>query len=385
MPDFTIPYNKPFACGNEFDFIKDAIQRRHLSGNGIFTNKCHQFLKERYGYKKCLLTTSCTDALEMCAILLNIQKDDEVIMPSFTFVSTANAFMLRGAKIILADSEPNNPNIDAASVEKLITPKTKAIVVVHYAGIACNMQQIMQIAASNNILVIEDAAQAVDSFFLEGDLKHPIGTIGHLSAFSFHESKNIQCGEGGMLAINEEKFTERSEIIWEKGTNRAAFFRREVDKYNWVDIGSSFLPSEINAAFLYAQLQSLDNIQEKRKLIWQRYFTNLQSLSASQKVQLPHIPKYATVNAHIFYLVCTSLHQRDALINFLSRKSIQAMFHYPGLHTGPFYKKQQLTGKINLINAEKFSNCLVRLPLYVDLTLADVDFVSQCVHDFFNS
>ena len=249
--------NKLYITGNEFQYIQSAIANRHLSGNGNYTQLCHQFFNEKYGFKKCLLTTSCTDALEMCAILLDIKSGDEVIMPSFTFVSTANAFILRGAKIILADSLITNPNIDENQLEKLITKNTKAIVVVHYAGIACNMGAIMQIANKHNLFVVEDAAQAIDSFYVnEENSKQPLGSVGHMATFSFHESKNIQCGEGGMLVINDERFIARAEIIWEKGTNRAAFFRGEIDKYNWVDIGSSFLPSEITAAFLYAQLQA---------------------------------------------------------------------------------------------------------------------------------
>lgn len=374
--------NKPYITGNEFGYIETAIANRHLSGNGPFTNLCQQLLKDKYGFKKCLLTTSCTDALEMCAILLDIKPGDEVIMPSFTFVSTANAFILRGAKIILADSTTLNPNIDENNLEQLITKNTKAIVVVHYAGIACKMDAIMAIAAQHNIFVIEDAAQAIDSFFTDANSnKQPLGTIGHLAAFSFHESKNIQCGEGGLLVINDERFNSRSEIIWEKGTNRAAFFRGEVDKYNWVDVGSSFLPSEITAAFLYAQLLALDNIQKQRKASWQLYYDGLKPLLAEGKIGLPFIPNYATNNAHIFYLVCKDLQQRNDLIIFLRNKEVQAMFHYPGLHTSPFYLKDNDNSPLK--NAEQFSECLVRLPLYVELEDEAIDSIISLIHEFF--
>jgi len=376
-------YNKPYVSGNEFKYIESAIANRHLSGNGKYTNLCQQFFKEKCGFKKCLLTTSCTDALEMCAILLNIQPGDEVIMPSFTFVSTANAFILRGAKIVLADSNLYNPNIDEEDFEKLVTKKTKAIVVVHYAGIACNMQTVMAIASKHNLFVVEDAAQGVDSFFIDNEnKKQPLGSIGHLAAFSFHESKNIQCGEGGLLAINDERFNERAEFIWEKGTNRAAFFRGEVDKYNWVDVGSSFLPSEITAAFLFAQLQAIDQIQKIRKEKWQLYYDALLSLQKEGKLTLPYIPSYATNNAHIFYLVCNDLTQRDKLILFLKEKGVQSMFHYPGLHTSPFYLNTH-NNVVVLKNAEYFSNCLLRLPLYVELTEEKINFITGLIYEFF--
>jgi dTDP-4-amino-4,6-dideoxygalactose transaminase len=375
--------NKPYITGKEFQYIENAIANRHLSGNGPYTNLCQQFFKEKYGFKKCLLTTSCTDALEMCAILLDIKPGDEVIMPSFTFVSTANAFILRGAKIILADSNSFNPNIEENNIEKLITKNTKAIVVVHYAGIACNMEAIMAVAGKHDVFVIEDAAQAIDSFFTDSvGKKKTLGGIGHLAAFSFHESKNIQCGEGGLLVINDERFNARSEIIWEKGTNRAAFFRGEVDKYNWVDVGSSFLPSEITAAFLYAQLLALDDIQMKRKEKWQLYYEGLSPLQANQKVRLPFIPDYASNNAHIFYALCKSLQQRNELILFLKETGVQSMFHYPGLHTSPFYLSIQESVTI-LENAEQFSDCLVRLPLYVELEDEKINLIVHLIHEFF--
>lgn len=382
---YNITINTPYVVGSEFQFIKDAIANRHLSGNGKYTNLCQQFFKDTYYLKKCLLTTSCTDALEMCAILLNIQPGDEVIMPSFTFVSTANAFILRGAKIIFADSSNNNPNINEAEIEKLITQKTKAIVVVHYAGVACRMDAIMAIANKHNVFVVEDAAQAIDSFYTNNEnKKQALGSIGHLAAFSFHESKNIQCGEGGLLVVNDEQFNSRAEIIWEKGTNRAAFFRGEVDKYNWVDVGSSFLPSEITAAFLYAQLQALNDIQRIRKEKWQLYFDGLKKLAKDEEISLPDIPGYATNNAHLFYIVCKNITERDALILFLKNKDVQSMFHYPGLHTSPFYLA---TGEnaCELKNAERFSDCLLRLPLYVELGEEQISIVIRLVYEFYEA
>ncbi|MFN3315813.1 MAG: dTDP-4-amino-4,6-dideoxygalactose transaminase, partial [Raineya sp.] len=284
-----IGFNKPYFTGKETAYIKEAVEKSHISGDGFFTKKCHQFFENRYGFKKCLLTTSCTDALEMAAILINIQPKDEVIIPAYTFVSTANAFVLRGAKIVFADSQAQHPNIDAYQIEKLITPKTKAIVVVHYAGMACDMEKIAAIAQKYNLFLIEDAAQAIEACY-----KHkPLGSFGHLSAFSFHETKNIISGEGGMLVINDEKMIKRAEIIREKGTNRSAFFRGEIDKYGWVDVGSSFLPSEIIAAFLYAQLENIEDIQQRRHQIWQIYYQNLSEGEKKGYFLLPKIPEYA--------------------------------------------------------------------------------------------
>jgi dTDP-4-amino-4,6-dideoxygalactose transaminase len=266
-----IPFNKPYLTGNETNYIYQAVQSGKISGDGIFTKKCHEFFELKYGFKKCLLTTSCTDALEMAAILSGIEDGDEVIIPSYTFVSTANAFVLRGAKIVFCDSQENHPNIDDTQIERLITSKTKAIVVVHYAGVACEMDNICSIATKHNLFLIEDAAQAIDSFY-KG---RPLGSFGHFAAFSFHETKNVISGEGGMLVINDLDFVERAEIIREKGTNRSKFFRGEIDKYGWVDIGSSYLPSDIIAAFLFAQLENLEIIQDKRLNLWNRYYHNL--------------------------------------------------------------------------------------------------------------
>jgi dTDP-4-amino-4,6-dideoxygalactose transaminase len=361
-----IPFNKPYLTGKEVHYMYEAVSTGKLSGNGIFTQKCQRFFEDKYGFKKALLTSSCTDALEMAAILCNIQPGDEVIMPSYTFVSTANAFVLRGAKILFADSMKENPNMDAEKIESLITNKTKAIVPVHYAGVACNMEKIMSLAKKHNLLVVEDAAQAIDSYFTFSDgTKRALGSIGHLAAFSFHETKNIISGEGGMLTINDDRFTHRAEIIWEKGTNRSSFFRGEVDKYGWVDVGSSFLPSEITAAFLWAQLEHLDQIQNARKEIWNSYYTGLQNWANENQVVLPQIPNYATNNAHMFYLVCPNLAFRDKLIAKLKLDNIHAVFHYQSLHKSPFYHEKH-DGR-DLVESDRYTDCLVRLPMWVGM------------------
>lgn len=366
-----IPFNKPYLTGKETQYIEEAVKSGKISGNGIFTQKCQQFFESNYGFKKSLLTTSCTDALEMAAILINIKEGDEVIMPSYTFVSTANAFVLRGAKIIFADSMPNHPNIDATKIEALITPKTKAIVPVHYAGVACDMDVIMELANKYNLFVVEDAAQAIDSFYTGNDgLKKALGSIGHLAAFSFHETKNIISGEGGMLAINDEQFINRAEIIWEKGTNRSSFFRGEVDKYGWVDIGSSFLPSEIVAAFLWAQLENLEKIQNTRKKHWEYYNTTLENWAKTHEIILPKLPSYSTNNAHMFYLVCKNVEQRTALINHFKENDIWAVFHYISLHKSPFYGDKH-DGRI-LPQTDNFTDTLLRLPLFYELSVETV-------------
>lgn len=359
-----IDFNRPYLTGKETLYIQQAVSNAHLSGNGEFTKRCQLFFEQRYGFKKCLLTTSCTDALEMAAMLCNIQQDDEVIVPSFTFVSSALAFVREGAKIVFADSMKENPNIDAEKIESLITTKTKVIVVVHYAGVACDMDRIMEIAAKHNLIVVEDAAHAIDSYY-KGK---PLGSIGHLAAFSFHETKNISSGEGGMLCINDEHFISRAEIIWEKGTNRAEFFRGEVNKYGWVDKGSSFLPSEITAAFLWAQLEHLDKIQQRRKQLWETYWEHLSRVAHS--FSLPQIPDYATNNAHMFYLVCQSLEQRTAFIQLLSKHNIQAVFHYQSLHRSSYYQNKY--DSRTLPESDRYTDCLVRLPMYYDLQKEDI-------------
>lgn len=372
-----IRFNKPHLTGKEIDYIKDSVSKGKISGNGIYTQKCQSFFEKEYGFKKTLLTTSCTDALEMAAILLNLKEGDEIIMPSYTFVSTANAFVLRGAKIIFADSEQLTPNIDAAKIEPLISKKTKAIVIVHYAGISCNMDAIINLAKKHNLFVIEDAAQAIDSYYKS----IPLGSMGDLATLSFHETKNIISGEGGMLIINNDKFIERAEIIWEKGTNRAAFFRGEIDKYGWVDIGSSFLPSEIVAAFLWAQLENLKDIQQKRLQIWNYYNEHLKEIEIEDKASLPYIPEYASNNGHIFYLVCKNLKEREALIAYLKKENIHAVFHYQGLHQSKFYKN--VHKNTHLPNCERYSDCLLRLPLFYDLNNDMLDKIISYIKKFY--
>jgi dTDP-4-amino-4,6-dideoxygalactose transaminase len=366
-----IPFNKPYLTGKELVYIEDAVKKGKISGNGYYTQLCQDFFQNKYGFHKCLLTTSCTDALEMAAILINIKEGDEVIMPSYTFVSTANAFVLRGAKIIFADSRKDHPGIDEDKIEALITTKTKVIVPVHYAGVACDMDKIMELATKYNLYVIEDAAQAIDSFYTGSDgLQRPLGSIGHLAAFSFHETKNIISGEGGMLAINDTQFAERAEIIWEKGTNRSAFFKGEIDKYGWVDIGSSFLPSEIIAAFLWAQLENLPNIQQVRIAHREQYNTELQTWAAENEIQLPVIPSYATNNGHLFYMVCKDMEQRTAIIGKLKGRGILAVFHYISLHSSPYFKPGY-NGE-SLPESDKYSDCLLRLPLFYELDVQQV-------------
>lgn len=371
-----IPFNKPYLTGNEIKYIRQAVSSGKISGNGLFTKKCQQFFEERYGFKKALLTTSCTDALEMCAILADVQPGDEVIVPSYTFVSSALAFVRQGAKIIFADSREDHPGIDEDKIEKLITPKTRAIVPVHYAGVACDMDKIMAIAKKHNLIVIEDAAQAIESFY-KGK---PLGSIGHMATFSFHETKNINAGEGGLLAINDERFLNRAEIIWEKGTNRAEFFRGEVNKYGWVDIGSSFLPSEIIAAYLWAQLENLDDIQIRRKKIYELYFEGLLDWTLNNGVQLPYIPDYTTNNGHMFYMICKDENQRNMLISFLKKNGIYAVFHYLSLHSSEYYMERYQGDE--LLNSVRYSERLIRLPVYYELGNDDINYIIQVLKKF---
>lgn len=364
-----IPFNKPYLTGKETKYIEQAVQSGKISGNGDFTKKCQSFFERQYGFRKALLTTSCTDALEMCAILSDIKTGDEVIMPSYTFVSTALAFVRQGAKIVFTDSRNDHPCMDTKSIERLITPATRAIVPVHYAGVACDMDSILELAEKYNLLVIEDAAQAIDSYYKSRSL----GSLGHLAAFSFHETKNINSGEGGLLAINDERFLRRAEIIWEKGTNRAEFFRGEVNKYGWVDIGSSFLPSEIIAAYLWAQLEQISEIQQKRISLWNLYYDGLKNWALREEIALPFIPNYATNNGHIFYLVCKNHVQQQKIIGKLKRHGIMAVFHYLSLHKSDFYKDKYIGDP--LPNSDRYSNCLIRLPLYFELTKDDIDHI----------
>ena len=367
-----IPFNKPYLTGKEAHYMYDAVYTGKLSGNGKYTGLCHEFFKNKYGFGKCLLTTSCTDALEMAALLINIKEGDEVIMPSYTFVSTANAFVLRGAKLVFVDSREDHPGMDEDKIEDLVTEKTKAIVPVHYAGVACDMDKIMSIAKKYELFVVEDAAQAIESFYTGKDgVKRALGSIGHLAAFSFHETKNIISGEGGMLVINDQQFMERAEILWEKGTNRSAFFRGEVDKYGWVDVGSSFLPSEIIAAFLWAQLENLEDIQAKRQEHWNHYCSGLKDWSTENQLRLPSIPDFATNNAHMFYLVCKEPDQRDNIIKVLKEHNIHSVFHYLSLHKSPFYKEKH--GDRGLEYADYYSECLLRLPFFYELKERNIE------------
>ena len=371
MSEIRIPFNKPYMTGKEPEYIKEAVASGKICGNGMFTKKCHTYFEQKYGFRKALLTSSCTDALEMAAILTGVGPGDEVIIPSYTFVSTALAFVRQGAKIVFTDSRKDNPNIDETLVESLITPHTKVIVPVHYAGVACDMDAIMNIARRHNLLVVEDAAQAIDSYYIGKDgVKRPLGSIGHLGCFSFHETKNIIAGEGGMLAVNDERFVERSEIIWEKGTNRSQFFRGEVNKYGWVDVGSSFLPSELQAAFLWAQLENMERIQNKRIEHWSKYYETIAPIAEKLGCTLPQVPEYATNNAHMFYLVFKDLAKRSDFIDKLKSKGILSVFHYISLHSSPYYAPKH-DGRA-LPESDRYSDCLVRLPMYYELPVETV-------------
>jgi dTDP-4-amino-4,6-dideoxygalactose transaminase len=377
--DHNIPFNEPFHCDEEITYLKDVYSRNHVSGNGYYTKMCHQFFESNYHFKKCFLTTSCTDALEMCALLLNIEKGDEVIMPSFTFVSTALAFVRQGATIKFIDSRIDFPGMDENQIEENISARTKAIVVVHYAGIACDMDRVMDIARRYGLYVIEDAAQCINGYYKS----KPLGGIGHFGCFSFHETKNVHCGEGGMLIINDESFIGRAEKIWEKGTNRAEYFRNEVNKYEWVDTGSSFLPSDILAAMLFAQLEKIDVIQERRIAIWKRYYDFFSSKKDKMGVIIPTLPEYASNNGHIFWLVLESSIERDKLITHLHEKSIHSVFHYQSLHASKFYRS--IYPEIPCLSqSEMLSQCLLRLPLYYSLTNEEVDFICNAIDNFFN-
>ena len=375
-----IQFNKPFLTGKEAHYMYQAVYSMKLSGNGMFTKKCQQFFEEKYGFKKAICTTSGTDALEMAAILCDVKPGDEVIVPSYTFVSSALAFVRQGARIIFADSCENNPNIDADKMEALITDKTKVIVPVHYAGVACDMDKIMDIANRHNLFVVEDAAQAIDSYY-KG---RPLGGIGHFGCFSFHETKNVTAGgEGGLLVVNDERFIRRAEIIWEKGTNRAEFFRGMVNKYGWVDTGSSFLPSEINSAFLWAQLESLETIQNQRKTIWDMYYEGLKDLAAKGVFMMPDIPEYATNNGHMFYLVCRNLDERTKLIAYLKEQGVGAVFHYLSLHLSDYYRDHHVGAIPTLSNCDRFADCLVRLPMFFELKDDEVKHVIDSIRNFF--
>lgn len=373
-----ISFNVPAFTGRELYYIKQAIENNKLSGDGEFTAKCSNWFEENYKCKKALLTTSCTHALEMAAILLDIKEDDEVIMPSYTFVSTANAFVLRGAKIVFVDIRPDTMNIDEKKIEEAITTRTKAIVPVHYAGVSCEMDTIMQIAKKYDLMVIEDAAQGVNSYYKGKAL----GTIGHLGCYSFHETKNYNCGEGGALLINDNSLVERAEIIREKGTDRSKFFRGQIDKYGWVDIGSSYLPSELNAAYLYGQLEKADQINQNRLASWKFYYESLKDLVEKGHISLPVIPQNCKHNAHMFYIKTRDLAERSKLISYLKNKKIGAVFHYIPLHSSKVgYRHGIFHGKD--IFTTKESETLLRLPLYYNMKNEDIIKVIESIYSFY--
>lgn len=363
--------------GDETRYIEEAVASGRISGNGAFTRKCQQFFERRYGFRKTLLTSSCTDALEMCALLLDLKDGDEILVPSFTFVSSANAFVMHGAKVVFVDCEDSTPNIDPTKLEPLISERTRAIVVVHYAGISCDFDPIFELAQRHNLVIIEDAAHAIDASYRG----RPLGGLGNLATLSFHETKNITSGEGGLLIINDERFLSRAEVLWEKGTNRAAQARGEVRKYEWIDLGSSFLPSDVTAAFLYAQLEKLDLIQSRRRGIWNQYHSGLSHLASSGKVAVPFVPDYAELNGHLYYLVCKSLAERDSLMNHLTERGIMTTFHYLPLHLSPFYASKH-DGR-HLPNAIRYSDCLLRLPFFYEMSKEQVEWVVDSVCEFY--
>lgn len=365
-----IPFNIPLLTGNEKKYIEDVFINKKMSGDGIFTKKCNQWFEEKFNIPKALLTTSCTHAIEISSLLTNIKAGDEIIMPSFTFVSTANAFVLRGAKIVFVDIRPDTMNIDENKIEEAITPNTKAIVPVHYAGVSCEMDKIMDIAKKYNLYVIEDAAQGMMATYKE----KPLGTIGDIGCYSFHETKNYQCGEGGLLLVNNNEYVEIAEIIREKGTDRSKFLRGQVDKYTWVSVGSSYLPSEINAAFLYAQLENAVQVNNKRLKLWNLYYKLLEELEEKEIIELPKIPESCKHNAHMFYIKLSNNEKRQSLINHLKSKDIQSVFHYVPLHSAPAGKEySRFHGKDVYTTTE--SERLLRLPMFHSLEEENVVFI----------
>lgn len=373
-----INFNVPPYTGKEMDYIKQAVERQKICGDGEFTKKCNAWIEEKTGTKKCLLTTSCTHATELAALLSDIKAGDEVIMPAYTFVSTADAFVLRGAVPVFVDVRPDTMNIDEKLIEAAITEKTKAIVPVHYAGVSCEMDTIMDIAKRYNLIVIEDAAQGIMSTY-KGQA---LGTFGEFGCFSFHETKNYSMGEGGALLIRDEKYIEEAEIIREKGTNRSKYFRGQIDKYTWVNFGSSYLPSDMNAAYLYAQLELADEINDARMAAWNRYYENLKPLADAGKIELPYVPEYCTHNAHMFYIKTADLEERTALINHLKANDILAVFHYIPLHTAPAgLKYGRFHGEDKYTTKE--SERLLRLPMFYKLTPEQVDYICEKVKEFY--
>jgi dTDP-4-amino-4,6-dideoxygalactose transaminase len=375
-----ILFNKPPFIGNEEKYILESIRSDKISGDGKFSKKCQKWFEEKLGCKKALLTTSCTHALEMAAILLDIKEGDEVIMPSYTFVSTANAFVLRGAKIVFVDIRPDTMNIDETKIEQAITEKTKAIVPVHYAGVACEMDTIIDIANRHSLFVVEDAAQGMMSSY-KGK---PLGTIGHFGAFSFHETKNYtSAGEGGLLIINDDRFLEGAEIIREKGTNRSQFFRGMVDKYSWVDIGSSYLMNDVSAAYLWGQLEKADEINNNRLSSWQKYYDGLKELEDKEFIELPTIPDACVHNAHMFYIKVKDLEIRTVLLEYLKENNILAVFHYVPLHLASAGLK---FGKFDSIDkfTTKESERLIRLPMYYGIGDKQIEYIIKKIGEFFN-
>jgi len=374
-----IPFNKPPLTGNEEKYVLESMRSAKISGDGEFTKRCHKWFEEKLQCKRALLTTSCTHALEMAAILLDIKDGDEVIMPSFTFVSTANAFALRGAKIVFVDIRPDTMNIDETKIEAAITSKTKAIVPVHYAGVGCEMDTIMDIASRHNLFVVEDAAQGMMSSYRG----RALGTIGHLGAFSFHETKNYtSAGEGGLLIINDAVFKERAEIIREKGTNRSLFFRGMVDKYSWVDIGSSYLPNDVSAAYLWGNLESADEINKNRLATWENYYNKLRVLEKKGFIELPKIPEHCVQNAHMFYLKVKDLDERTTLLDELKKANIGAVFHYVPLHSAPAgLKFARFNGED--IYTTKESERLIRLPMYYGINDVEIDSVCSVITTYY--
>ena len=373
-----INFNVPPFTGNEMKYIKECVENQKICGDGAYTKKCNAWMEEKFGAKKCLLTTSCTHATEMTALLAGIKEGDEVIMPSYTFVSTADAFVLRGAKVVFVDIRPDTMNIDETKIEAAITEKTKAIVPVHYAGVACEMDTILDIAKRHNLLVIEDAAQGVMAKYKGKAL----GTIGDFGCYSFHETKNYSMGEGGALLIRDDKYIEDAEIIREKGTDRSKFFRGQVDKYTWVSAGSSYLPSDMNAAYLYAQLEMADEINKARLEIWDTYYKGLKPLADAGKIGLPVIPEGCTHNAHMFYIKAKDITERTALISFLKENEILSVFHYIPLHTSPAGKKLgRFSGED--VYTTKESERLTRLPLYYGLTKEQNLYIIDKIKEFY--
>ncbi len=373
-----IHFNIPPFVGKELDYVKKAIENKKICGDGEFTKLCNKWIEDKTSTKKALLTTSCTHALEMAAILCDIKEGDEVILPSYTFVSTADAFVSRGAKVVFVDIRPDTLNIDENLIEAAITDKTKAIVPVHYAGVSCEMDKIMEIAKKYNLFVVEDAAQGVTATYKGKQL----GTIGDFGCYSFHETKNYSMGEGGALLIKDEKFVEQAEIIREKGTNRSKFFRGQIDKYTWVDFGSSYLPSDMNAAYLWAQFESIDKIFDDRMNTWNAYYNALKPLADEGKIELPFIPEHCGHNAHMFYIKAKDLEERSALIAFLKAKEIQTVFHYIPLHSAPAgIKYGRFSGEDKYTTKE--SERLLRLPLYYGLTESDRNKVIEGVKEFY--